>query len=166
MSRETAGSWLRIHHTPPSSSLLSRIRTAHAELYKILIKTPNSLCHRLTEAVRSREARLNTACGLLPVSGGKGHVVLCVRQMPRPRPATDESKMSVTPTLTRLHNITDLRHWFFLPYKGANDGELGMGRNMPGRCPPPPLPLYPPSRTIWTTGNGLITLEAQKRDGK
>lgn len=23
-----------------------------------------------------------------------------------------------------------------------------------------------PSRTIWTTGNGLITLEAQKRDGK
>lgn len=33
---------------------------------------------------------------LLPLSGGKGHVVLCVQQMPWRGLATDESKMSVT----------------------------------------------------------------------
>lgn len=44
---------------------------------------------------------------------------------------------------TLVHTLTDLRPSSFLPDKGANDGELGMGRNMPRRCPPPPLPLPP-----------------------
>lgn len=48
----------------------------------------------------------------------------------------------------------------------ANDVSEAWGETCQGGTPLLPTPYYPPSRTIWTTGNGLITLEAQKRDGK